>query len=299
MSVEILGWKRVLDARPVLALHGVIRAFEPQVIHAWSRKALRSLAVSGTGGAQRLFYSDLLKPGHPLAFWDRMLVRNAAAVVAFSADEAARYRRNGVAARSLVTVPPGVESPCAEAVEPPVPNGRFMLGVGPLEMHKGFRDAVWALDILHYLYPDLHLVLAGDGGDRVRIGQFAHAVGATVRVHFLGPVSDPVPLMKRAAVVWVPSREQGGMCVALEAMAAARPVVGTRTGGLDEIIEDGVTGFLVKPGDKADLARQTRRLLDDPALAERLGEAGRHRVLEHFSAARMVRECAQLYDSVQ
>jgi glycosyltransferase involved in cell wall biosynthesis len=162
-------------------------------------------------------------------------------------------------------------------------------------MHKGFRDAVWALDILHYLYSDLHLVLVGNGSDRVRVAHFAQSVGTAERVHFLGRVDSVGPLLRRAAVVWVPSRNQGGICAALEAMAAGRPVVATRTGGLDEIVINGLTGFLVKPGDKAGLARQTRLLLDDPALAARLGEAGRQRVLENFTAARMVQQCERLY----
>src|SRR5207248_570929 len=104
-----------------------------------------------------------------------------------------------------------------------------------------------------YLYADLNLVLAGTGNDRLRITQFAEAVGASDRVHFLGPVADLGPLLHRAVAVWVPSRIQGGVGSALEAMAAGRPVVATRTAALDEIIVDGVSGFLVKPGDKAGL----------------------------------------------
>jgi glycosyltransferase involved in cell wall biosynthesis len=162
-------------------------------------------------------------------------------------------------------------------------------------MHKGFREAVWALDILHYLYNDLHLVLVGNGSDRGRIGQFAQSVGASERVHFLGPLNDLTPVLLKSTVVWIPSRIQGGVYATLEAMAAGRPVVATRSAGLDEIVVDGVTGYLIKPGDKAGLARKTRLLLDDPSLAARLGEAGRRRVHDHFPAGRMVSACAKLY----
>jgi glycosyltransferase involved in cell wall biosynthesis len=299
IAVEFLDWTRSLDVRPILRLRGVAQSFQPRVVHVWSRNALRCFAAAGTGRATRLLVSNLLKPGHPLAFWDRLLAHRADAVVAFSASEAERYRRSGVAGEIIATVAPGVEANRNHAftapIPGPLPNGRFVLGVGPLEMHKGFRDAVWALDILHYLYGDLHLVLAGSGNDRARIAHFAQAVGASKRVHFLGPVADVAGLMQRAAAVWVPSLIQGGVCVALEAMAAGKPVVGTRAAGLDEVIVDGETGFLVKPGDKAGLARQTRLLLDDPALVVRMGEAGRRRVLEHFTAGRMVYECERLY----
>jgi glycosyltransferase involved in cell wall biosynthesis len=299
ITVDLLGWKRSIDIRPILGLRGVAQSFQPRVVHVWSRKALRSFAAARTGKATRLLASNLLNPGQPLALWDRLLARMADAIVAFSTADAERYRRNGVPVDRIVIVPPGVETARASAftspIPGPLPGGRFILGVGPLEMHKGFRDAVWALDILHYLYDNLYLVLAGSGSDRVRLAHFAHAVGAAKRVHFLGPVSDVTVLLERATVVWVPTLHQGGVGVVLEAMAAGRPVVGTRTAGLDEIIVDGETGFLVKPGDKAGLARQTRLLLDDPALAARMGDAGRRRVLEHFTAGRMVRECERLY----
>jgi glycosyltransferase involved in cell wall biosynthesis len=79
-------------------------------------------------------------------------------------------------------------------------------------------------------------------------------------------------------------------------MAAGRPVVASRLPELTEIIVDGETGFLVPPGDKTALARQTRRLLEDADLARRLGEAGRRRAAECFSLARLIQQCSGLYE---
>ncbi len=299
VTVNLLGWHRAVDVRPVLALRGVFRSFQPGVVHVWSRKALRSLAATIPHHETHLLASNLLKPGQPLAFWDRMLLRRAAAVVAFSAAEAQRYQVDGVSQERIAVITPGLATHNTPTPDEPspigLPGGRFILCIGPLEMHKGFREAVWALDILHYLYNDLHLVLVGNGSDRARIGQFAQSVGASERVHFLGPLNDLTPVLLKSTVVWIPSRIQGGVYAALEAMAAARPVVATRSAGLDEIVVDGVTGFLIKPGDKAGLARKTRLLLDDPSLAARLGEAGRRRVHDQFPAERMVSACAKLY----
>jgi glycosyltransferase involved in cell wall biosynthesis len=296
--VDVLGWRRAVDVRPILSLRRVLQAYQPQVIHAWSAQALRILALIGRGPATRLVVSHLLRPGHLLGLVDRILSRRADWVVAFSGAEAEHYRANRVAVEKVVTVQPGVRA-FAKAdsgtSEYPLPTGRILLCIGPLEMHKGFRDAIWALDILHFLYEDLHLVLAGNGSDRSRLATFAQTVGASPRVHFLGHVDQVAPLLRRAAVVWVPTHNQGGTYAALEAMAAGRAVVATRTGGLDEIVVDGITGFLIKPGDKAGLARVTRLLLDDRALAARLGEAGRQRVCEPFTAARMAQQCERLY----
>jgi glycosyltransferase involved in cell wall biosynthesis len=117
-------------------------------------------------------------------------------------------------------------------------------------------------------------------------------------VHFLGRVPRVEPYLARAAVVWVPSRTPGGVCVALEAMAAGRPVVATRLPELEEIIRDGESGYLVPPGDKASLARQTRFLLDDPESGRRLGAAAKKRVAAHFSAAHMVEQLAGIYEQI-
>jgi glycosyltransferase involved in cell wall biosynthesis len=170
-----------------------------------------------------------------------------------------------------------------------------VVGVGPLEPGKGFRDAVWALDILRGLYDDLHLVLLGRGPDEARLREFARVIHAAARVHFAGPQPEVSNWLAAAELVWVPDRVEASLNAALEAMAAARPVVASRLPELAEAVDDGETGLLVPPGDKAALARQTRRLLDDPALRQRLGEAGRRRAAERFSAAGMVRRYAQLY----
>jgi len=294
--VEVLGWKRPFDLLPLVALRRLLHRFQPDVIHAWSPQLLRVLALAGVGANPRLFASALLQPGERLTWWHRLWLRNVECVIAFSTSETELYRRDGVAAQ---TVPPGIEvaakRPAISLAIEKLPEGRLLLGVGPIEMHKGFRDAVWALDILQYIYEDIQLAVVGEGRDQARVAHFARAVGATERVHFLGPIADLGPLWARARVFWAPSLLGGGVCATLEAMAAGRPVVGTRVPGLNEIVVDGVTGYLVKPGDKAGLARQTRLLVDHPDLAAGMGEAGRRRVVEHFTAARMVYECERLY----
>jgi glycosyltransferase involved in cell wall biosynthesis len=154
---------------------------------------------------------------------------------------------------------------------------------------------VWAFDILHYLFKDLRLVFAGDGSDRPRVEDFARILGAWRDVHFAGRCSDLTPLLQSALAVWVLGR-QGGVGAALEAMAAGRPVVASRIPELAEVVVDGTTGFLVPPGDKAALTRQTRLFLDDSDLARRFGEAGQRRAAESFSLARLVEQCTPLYE---
>src|SRR5262249_10797289 len=126
---------------------------------------------------------------------------------------------------------------------------------------------------------------------------FAARIGIARSVSFRGRPNDFLAELAHAEVVWVPSVAEGGVSVALEAMAAGRAVVASRLPGLAEGVADGETGLLARPGDVVSLARQTRVLLDDPERRRRMGRAGRERVGRHFAADNFVRRLAQVYDS--
>jgi glycosyltransferase involved in cell wall biosynthesis len=298
VAVEVLGWQRPFDLFPLLALRRALRSLRPAVVHAWGASALRALALIGGRGDARLIVSAPLYPGPSAAWADRWLLRRAPRVTAFTAGEAERYRRVGVPGDRVVVVTPAVaaEAPggetAAETASVP-PGARVLLGVGPLWPHKCFRDAVWALDILHYLYDDLKFVLVGDGPDRDAITAFSHSAELSGRVHFTGRVPEVTPWLRRADVVWVPGRG-GGTCATLEAMAAGKPVVAGRTAGPADLVADGVSGYLVEPGDKTTLARQTRLLLDDPDRRRQFGEEGRRRAAGH-TVERLVCTFTDLY----
>jgi glycosyltransferase involved in cell wall biosynthesis len=297
VEVDVLGWQRPVDVQPFFALRRLLQAERPDVVHAFGVAASRAAKVCS---GSKIIVSDLLRGGRKHRGWsvDCWLLRGQARLLAFGEAEGQRYQRAGVGVDRIVRATPGVEVRETDGIATGCPAGRILLGVGPIEIHKGFRDAVWAFDILHYLFDDLRLAFLGDGADRARVEAFAQAVGATARLSFLGQQPCVEPYLRRASVVWVPSRSAGGVCATLEALAAGRPVVATRLPELEEIITDGETGFLVPPNDKAALARQTRFLLDDLALAQRLGAAGKQRVAERFGAARMVAECAALYEQI-
>ena len=298
VEVDILGWKRPFEVAPFAALRRLLAERRPDVVHLWGRTAVRAVAAVGGIRGGRLFVSDALSPSRGKLWLDSWLLRRADVVMAFSEAEAYRCRRLGVRAERIAGVAPGVRRvppPSAAAAEER-PAGRLILGIGPIEPYKGFRDAVWALDVLHYLYDDLRLALAGDGSDRVRVEELARAMEVENRVAFLGRRPDLAQWLQSADLVWTPSRTGGGVCAALEAMAAGRPVIGTRLPELAEVIADGVTGCLVPPGDKTELARQTRFLLNDPDRRRAYGEAGRRRAAEQFSVEKLVRRCAALYE---
>jgi glycosyltransferase involved in cell wall biosynthesis len=281
VTVTPLGRRWPFDLYPFLALARKLRTEQADVILAWGPLALRTVATLRRRRT-RLVACAVLPPLGSPPFLDCWILRNQVdGILAFGSAEAARYLSLGVPANRLIEARPAVELPTP--VEPAfLPGGgRVILTVGPLERHKGIHDAIWALDILHYLYEDLRLVIAGTGSDRGRVEAFCHSVGVTSRVHFLGVVPDLRPWFQRAELVWVPT-QAGGVNAALEAQASARPVVAGKTLALAKVVVDGETGALFRPGDKPALARQTRVLLDDRQLAQRQGQAGRQRAAELF-----------------
>ena len=104
--------------------------------------------------------------------------------------------------------------------------------------------------------------------------------------------------LSAADVFVLPSRHEGMPLVALEAMEAGLPVVATRVIGSAEVVDDGVTGALVRPGDPVALGAAVAGLLADPALRRRQGTAGRRRYEARFTRARMAADTAAVYESV-
>jgi glycogen(starch) synthase len=204
----------------------------------------------------------------------RPLLRRVRVVVAVSEALAAEARRLG--AREVQVIPNGVELPpqVGEEADPPE-----VLFVGRLAPEKGVDDLVAAAD-------GLNLVVVGDGPLRARVPE---ALG------FL-PREELARAYGRAAVVVCPSRREGFGLACAEAMAHARPVVASAVGGLAELVVDGETGLLVPPGDRAALRAAVDRLLSDPGLRHRLGEAGRKRIAEHYGWERVVNETLACYE---
>lgn len=138
------------------------------------------------------------------------------------------------------------------------------------------------------------LLLVGEGPDLEAARAVAAALGVAERVHFVGRQPDVTPYLSIADVFLFPSRNESFGVAAAEAMACGVPVVASRVGGIPELVEDGLTGYLVSPEDLEGMAEKATRLLLDPALGRRLGEAGARRVREHFTPEGIV----PLYEDV-
>ena len=163
-----------------------------------------------------------------------------------------------------------------------------LLFVGRLAAIKGLAVLLEAVAALRPRHPDLRLALVGDGPDRTALAAQAARLGIADAVEFTGYLSQTAVAARlaEADVFVLPSFAEGVPVVLMEALAAGRPVVATRVAGVAELVEDGVAGFLIPPGDPAPLADRLQRLLSDPALRARLGAGGRRIVEAEFDAAR-------------
>ncbi len=164
-----------------------------------------------------------------------------------------------------------------------------------LNRMKGIEYFLDAAAILAPKFPDVAFLVVGDGDIRQELEEHARRVGVGRRVIFTGFRSDVPELLSEVAVSVLPSLSEGLSNSLLESMAAGVPVVATRVGGNPEVIEDGVTGWLVPARDPASMAEAIGRLLEDREQACRFGQNGRRRVAELFSIERAVQETERLY----
>jgi glycosyltransferase involved in cell wall biosynthesis len=186
----------------------------------------------------------------------------------------------GIPSQKIVTVPLALLPEQAAALSGPLEEdpdlGAEVLTVSRLwtRYEKGVDRLIEALPLVRR---DIRLVVVGDGDDRPRLEQLAHAVGPRQHVIFAGQVDDAA-LVRRyqgSQVFALPSGREGFGLVVLEAMMAAKPVVAVRAGATPELVRDGETGLLVPVDDQAALASAIESLVGDRMLAEALGRRGR------------------------
>jgi glycosyltransferase involved in cell wall biosynthesis len=157
-----------------------------------------------------------------------------------------------------------------------------LLCVGRLIPIKGHIVLLRAFAEARRQIPDLRLDIAGRGPLEPALRALAKELEVDDAIRFLGYVAPVQRAIEDAAIVVVPSMGEGFGMVALEAMERARPVIAAEIGGLGELVEEGVTGLLVPPGEAEPLAHAIVQLAADLPRAVEMGEAGRRRALEQF-----------------
>jgi glycosyltransferase involved in cell wall biosynthesis len=185
---------------------------------------------------------------------------------------------------------------------------RRLLGIGPERFAVGWigrmtgvkraDDVLVAFRALRELGVDACLRMVGDGPDRDHVERRANELDVMRETFFLGYQEAVAPFFAAFDAFVLPSVNEGTPVTAIEALAAGRPVVATRVGGVPDVVRDGIDGFLVEPGATDELAERLARLAADPALRERMGAAGRERVLDRYAVSRLVEDTDLLYRSL-
>ena len=197
---------------------------------------------------------------------------------------------------TVISVPNGVPGGLIDTPAP-LMHRKHALIVGSV----GRLDAMKAHDILLRAIAqvdDVQVVIWGEGEQRVALEQLALELGISDRVALPGWVDNPRAHLANVDVFVLPSRSEGFPLAIVEAMLAARPVIATKVGSIAEAVKHEETGLLIEKDDVMGLVAALRRLKDDAALRDRLGQRGRDIAVIQFTAQRMARRYEQIWREV-
>jgi glycosyltransferase involved in cell wall biosynthesis len=311
------------DARATLRLARLIRRERPVILHTHTAKAgaVGRVAALLAGGARppiivHTFHGHVLRgyfgPLTSIGFLllERLLARFTTTLVAVSPEVRDDLVRLRVARPDrFVVIRLGIE--LDERVDPDgdrraetrralgLGDDAFVVGwVGRMTAVKRTDDVLRAFRLLLDRDIDARLCLVGDGPDRKALERRAHELGIVRRCAFVGYQDDVARFYDAMDVLLLPSTNEGTPVSVIEALAAKRPAVATRVGGVPDVVRDEVDGFLVEVGDAEALADRLARLAHDPERRARMGAAGRARVLERYAVERLVDDVDRLYRSL-
>lgn len=299
------------DLRAAYLVHRLIRDFHPDIVHAQNSKAgVLARVAARLAGTPVIVYSAHGFPFHsyldPVRRWAYVLIeRWACRFTDMILVETESIREYGMRCRvvrdpsKLVTVPMGVDLKkfCPSSLRPD--NLRRTMGFTPEDLvigtvarlvpGKGLECFLQMAGRIREVRPDVRFLVVGDGPLREDLGRFAKTLGLSREVVFTGHRKDVPALMEAMDLFVLPTLREGFGVVFAEAMAMGIPVIGSRIGPVAEVVEDGVTGYLLPP-ERPDLfADRALELLGNEDRRRAFGNAGRLRVERYFDETRMLK----------
>jgi glycosyltransferase involved in cell wall biosynthesis len=279
-----------LDVRCVWPLRRLIGRMAYDIVHFHTKRA-HALALWLPRGRRRPKYVVTRRMDYPEPrswYTSCLYNRRVDGVVAISQTIAGVLLGAGVKRDKIRCITSGIDPERFAAVGARADDGVTVVGcLAGLEKRKGHLYLLEAAALLKAEGLSIRYQLAGDGPLRDQLETEAKRLGVAEEVCFLGFVADTARFLAGVDLLAMPSLYEGLGVAALEGMAAGRPVVATRVGGLSESVLDGVSGFLVPPQDPAALAAAIAKLARSRALGQAMGGRGRERASEYFSLQRM------------
>ncbi len=307
-DVLALAPRGEVDLKAAWRLAGALRTLQPDIVHAHDPHgvavAAAALPISGLARRPPLVAARRVDFHLKANSFSRWKYRQVDAFLASSDAIRAMLLEDGVPAERVATVHEGADLDRLAAIEPLdlhaeywFPPGAPIVGnVAALVPHKGQKHLLDAAAIVVRDVPHARFVVLGEGELRQELeGRIRH-LKLDQHVLLDGFRADVLARLKAFDLFVMSSVTEGLGTSLLDAMGAARPIVATRAGGIPEVVEDGVTGLLVPPGDARALASAILALLGDEGRRRRMGEAGLERARRHFSVERMVAETVAAYD---
>jgi glycosyltransferase involved in cell wall biosynthesis len=312
------------DFRAIVHLAKLIRRERPDILHTHTAKAgaVGRVAALLSGDARppiivhtfhghvlRGYFNPLMTFGFRLL--ERWLATFTTALIAVSPEVRDDLVRLGVApAKKFAIVRLGIQlderisADMGARAETRrvlgVSENAFVVGwVGRMTAVKRTDDVLRAFKGLLDRGVDAYLCLIGDGPDRDHLERYAHELGIVRRCLFLGYQDEVGRFYQAIDTLILPSTNEGTPVSVIEALAAERPAVATKVGGIPDVIRADIDGFLVDVGDANALAEQLAVLARDPELRAEMGANGRANVLERYAVERLVDDVDLLYRSLR
>jgi len=303
------------DHAAVRALAELLGPIEPEVIHNHMFRAevvgTRAALLLGEKGCRRPGVISTIHSSRIRCVEDRQTLRQLTPLmdrlIVVSKAIERKIREEGRYGAPVSLIYNGVDlqrynhqQPCCTfRDEFGIPEGVPVVGVvARLEAEKGHRTLIDAWPVVLASHPDAWLLIVGEGSERNSLEAQAATLGISDRIVFTGRREDVPAVTAALDIAVLPSyREAQGLSV-LEAMALSRPVVASNVGGIPEMIEEGISGLMVPPGDCDALAGAIVRLLSDHPLADMLARRGHDLVHERFCIELMTSSIENLYDEI-
>ena len=296
-----------LDLPFAYRLTQFIRQEEPDIVHCHSRRGADVLGGLAASFADVPAVVSRRVDNTELSLVAGLRYRPFRKAIAISEAIAAVLRERGIEDFRLDVIRSAVDA--AAFAEPAdcaafrhefgIPDDAFTIAAaGQLIPRKGHRHLLQAMSSLHRKYPQLRLVIFGEGYLNNQLREQAASLGLGGTVQFAGFREDLDGLVGCFDLFVHPASAEGLSVAVMKASAAGLAVVACDAGGVSEVVADGSTGILVPPDDAEALGEAIARLIDDQPLRESFGAAGRERMQNEFSIATMAAAHLALYDSL-
>jgi glycosyltransferase involved in cell wall biosynthesis len=300
--------KSRVDLPAILKLRKIIKLGEFDILHCLTARAVSNVLIASAGLNRKIKIVAYRGVTHrdskfSPASWFSFLNPGVDKIICLS-DAVREFMAGVVRPSKLARVYKGFDvnwylpKRMVKLEEFGIPSGAFVAAcVASMRVGKGIP---YLLSALRYFSPDspIHLLLIGDLARSVDVSGLADP-SVAVRVHFAGFQTDVGSILSRCHAFIMASEKREGLCKAvIEAMSVGLPTIVTRIGGMPEVVTDGLSGLVIEPRSSSAIYEAISRLMENPALAKELGQAGRKTIIEKFSVARAVRETLAVYEGL-